>query len=372
MTAVTRVGVALLALGLLAGCDRSEERRQSTHVGRSVTAPPQETARVLAVRLRPESSKPTFALVTLSDAGSDLRVLARAPAGVIERLDVPAWSPDARRVYFVGTLGDRQGNGFTYYESDVFVIDAEGGAARRVTTSRDVLAVSPSPDGRTLLVARDEDPGVRPLTFGLWLLDVDGGHVRRLLEPADGRLDLGGSWSPDGRTIAFTRCTYSPPDLHGFIENTCAVFTVARDGSTLRRLAGRSSQPTFSPDGRLIAFVSDRDENGQLARGEDEVAFANDLYVMDADGRRQRRLAASERLDEGAPSWSPDGSRIAYAREGPARFVKQLMVVAGDGSCPTRLIGDAAADGIRVPWFYAPAWRPGRITGRLASLACNG
>jgi Tol biopolymer transport system component len=79
---------------------------------------------------------------------------------------------------------------------------------------------------------------------------------------------------------------------------------------------------------------------------------------MDADGDDQRRLTETESLDEAAPSWSPDGSRIAYAREGPARFTQQLMIVNADGSQPTRLIGDASVAKIDVPWFTAPAWRP--------------
>ena len=218
---------------------------------------------------------------------------------------------------------------------------------------------------------RDEHPGERPFTSAMWLTHSDGGDEQRLLSSKEGRVDFAGSWSPDGRTIAFTRCTFSPPGPRGFVANTCAVYTVSPDGSRLRKLAARSSQPAFSPDSQVIAFVSDRDEHGKLPRGEDEEAFANELYVMDADGGNQRRLTNSERLDETAPTWSPDGSRIAFAREGPARFNKQLMVVKRDGTCPTRLIGNAGNERIGAPWFFAPAWRPGRLTGELAPLACE-
>ncbi len=298
-------------------------------------------------------------------------MLVDASAGGLRGLASPAWSPDAERVYFIGVLREREGDRFVYYESDIFVVDAGGGEPRRITTSSDVEAVAPSPDAKTLLVVRDEHPGKRPSTSGLWLLDADGRHPRRLVDVQAGHLVVAPSWSPDGRTIAFARCPYVEPDARGFIANTCAVYTVSPDGTGMRKLAQRSSQPVFSPDGRLIAFVSDRDEHGKLARGEDEEAFANELYVMDADGSNQRRLTESGSLDESTPAWSPDGSRIAFTREGPARFSKQLMVVKPDGTCPTALIGDAGDERIGAPWFFWPAWRPGRVTGNLAPLACE-
>jgi dipeptidyl aminopeptidase/acylaminoacyl peptidase len=362
---VVRVLAALLALGL-AACEGSDDQPKAF----PTAAPPQDAARIIAIRTRP-GNPPRFALVTLGDDGSRLHALVKAPAAAIERLDAPAWSPDAKHVYFVGVLGEREGDDHVYYDSDIFAIGAQGGRRRRITNTGDARAAVPSPDGKTLLLGRGEHQGKRPFTNGLWLADPDGGKIRRLLGAEDGRLDLAGSWSPDGRTIAFTRCTFEAPDKRGLIHNTCAVYTVSPDGSDLQKLADRSSQPAFSPDGRFIAFVSDRDDNGELAAGEDEDVFANELYVMDADGGNQRRLTETEGLDEALPTWSPDGSRIAYEREGPARFTEQLMIVNADGTCQTLLIGNADELRFFSPSFTAPAWRPGPLTGELAPLDCD-
>src|SRR3954463_15286948 len=62
-------------------------------------------------------------------------------------------------------------------------------------------------------------------------------------------------------------------------------------------------EPAWSPNGRLIAFSSTRDGNGEI-------------YVMNADGTRPRRLTRNP-LDDTDPTWSPDGRRIAFVRRVP-------------------------------------------------------
>lgn len=363
---------ALVAVVVATGCGSTATAPSRGPVS---VAPPQGAPLIAAVRQRsgkpPTFNPPRFDLVTLRADGSQLRVLLHAPAGSLQRVESPAWSPDAKRVYFVSVVAQRERDGIVYDERDAFVVGARGGVPRRLTSSRDVHAVLPSPDGRTLLLTRDEQPWRLAMTSGLWLSDKDGRSERRLLEAKEGRLDIAGSWSPDGRRIAFTRCRLSQPDERGFIANRCAVYTVSPDGSALRKLSDRSSEPAFSPNGGLIAFVSDRDENGRHRVGEDEDMWANEIYLMEADGKRQQRLTATEGRDERTPAWSPDGSRIAYAREGPASFVRQLMLMKTDGSCPRRMTGDAHDSTVKAASFESPAWRPGRIRGN-AALVCRG
>jgi len=100
-----------------------------------------------------------------------------------------------------------------------------------------------------------------------------------------------GSWmnvdvSPDGRTIAF--------DLLGDI------YTMPAAGGTPRRIAEGlpyEQQPRFSPDGRRIAFVSDR-------------AGGDNIWIMNADGSDKRQLTKEDFRLLNQPSWSPDGRFI--------------------------------------------------------------
>jgi Tol biopolymer transport system component len=358
---VTRLAAALCVIGALAaGCGGHGQHG----VGNRIAAPSQRASTIAALKLR-FGNPPHFELITFTDSGSEVRSLVQVPAKGVERLSGPVWSPDAKRIYAVGSGPEKHGKDFVYYESDLYSLPAEGGELQRLTTSGDIGAVAPSPDGRQLVVAREDfTQGFFDVTSQLWLMSSEGKDARPLLDSEKGRLDIPGSWSPDGKSIAFTRCKVAAPDSRGRTENSCGIYVVSPDGSGLRKLADRSSAPAFSADGTRIAFVSDRDENGIHQTGEDEEDFANELYVMDADGSSPRRLTTSPELDESSPTWSPDGDWIAYAREGPASFVEQVMLTNGDGSCSRVLIGDARHEADPLLSYGSPAWRPGRVAGR--------
>lgn len=123
-----------------------------------------------------------------------------------------------------------------------------------------------------------------------------------------------------------------------------AIFAMDADGSREMRLTpalGSEAhdalyfqvEPAYSPDGRLIAFASRRGPSF-------------DLYVMNADGTGTRQLT-STRANDGHPTWSPDGERIAFQRGDPSR----LYVMAADGSGQRRLTDDVATEA-------QPAWSP--------------
>ncbi len=95
------------------------------------------------------------------------------------------------------------------------------------------------------------------------------------------------------------------------------------DGSGQRNLTRSPadvyySSAAWSPDGRKMAFVSDRDGNGEI-------------YVMNADGSAQRRLTRNPASDV-EPVWSPDGRKIAFVRVNDLTFGSEIYVMNADGS----------------------------------------
>lgn len=123
------------------------------------------------------------------------------------------------------------------------------------------------------------------------------------------------------------------------------IFRVRPDGSDLQQLTreGKNSDPALSPDGRRIAFASDR---GRCC----------DLYVMNADGSNVVRRTTGIKADNlSSPTWSPDGRRIAFSalRNGDYSIV---VVDADDAASPEKLIGFSRG------YNVFPAWSPdGRI-----------
>jgi len=126
--------------------------------------------------------------------------------------------------------------------------------------------------------------------------------------------------SPDGTTVAYV-VRHSILDENRYAS---AIYTIATDGGEPRQLTTgetRDSSPRWSPDGRTLAFVSDR--NG-----------ASQVYLLDMQGGEARQLTT---LGRGAssPSWSPDGTKIAFlssegygiddeTRNKPGSFIRHI------------------------------------------------
>src|SRR6188508_387922 len=95
----------------------------------------------------------------------------------------------------------------------------------------------------------------------------------------------------------------------------------------------KDGSPSWSPDGRRIAFYSDRDGNAEI-------------YVMNADGSGVRRLT-NTKADEGYPSWSPDGRTITFDSDRDGNF--EIYAMDADGSNPRRLTNHPARD-VSASW----------------------
>jgi dipeptidyl aminopeptidase/acylaminoacyl peptidase len=273
------------------------------------------------------------------------------PIGVDDLFDVheahdPQISPDSRFVAYTLTSTSLKDD---RSETRIFMVPAGGGDPVALTAPG-VSSDHPrwSPDGRYLAFLSERNEGAKQV----YLLNRLGGEAEKLTDTPQDVEDF--RWSPDGRRLVLVLRDPSPEELEaaaardrdeGDEEAACPAKPKARRPWVIDRLqfkedvkgyldrrrthlyvfdlAGRTARqvtsgdyddqaPAWSPDGRRLAFVSNR------SRPDPDATYDFDIWVVDADnadkGVHPTRVTADPG-DEREPAWSPDGTWIAYTTQ---------------------------------------------------------
>lgn len=190
--------------------------------------------------------------------------------------------------------------------------------------ARTKIVFSSDRDGARLVGPIDDRP-IKEVWFG----DYDGANQRRVT--TDRSLAITPTWSPDGRAIAYTSYRRGFPDIFVSFIYEGRLETPAGGNDRAHNFL-----PAWSPDGTRVAFMSNRDGNPEI-------------YVMSRDGSNLRRLTQHPGIDV-TPTWSPTGNQIAFTSDRSGS--PQIYVVGADGTGLRRLTYESYCD--RPTWSPSP------------------
>jgi uncharacterized protein (TIGR01244 family) len=286
----------------------------------------------------------------------------------------PKWSPDGGRIAFTSDRSDKQ---------QIWIIRPTFGEAEQLTREEEgVGSFAWSPDGKqiafTMTDPKAEAWKDRDKKYGefesvdedqrlthLWIIDVESKKAKRLTK---GSFTVGSfDWSPDGKAIAFDHTVNGDPSNGG----TADISIVTLADASIRPLvtqAGPDSRPRWSPDGTKIAFSSAMaqpfyyytnshiavvpaaggtivdltkafDENASpLAWLKDGILFAASqktsahLFRLDPATQAVKQITPGTQWIFSSPTFTADGSTLAFIRSGPKEFPEIWVVSAMTGS----------------------------------------
>ena len=272
---------------------------------------------LVADQMSPEDPRPSIVLLSVDDGQRKLLVSPPGPY-----LASPTVSPNGQFLAYVEGVG--------YLANDIYVVPLSGGQPRRLSYDRrNVQGLAWTADSKRIVFSSN-----RGGLFGLWLVSISDGAPEMLIGVGEDAFEP--SVSLRGDHLAYVQ---SRTDTNIWQIEGPSWKGRRRPPTKLIASSREDVSAAFAPDGKRIAFASDR-------------SGSYEIWVCNSDGTNQVQLTSLAAADTGSPRWSPDSSSIAFdARlEGHG----DIFVINAEGGSPRRLTTDPYENNV-------PSWsRDGR------------
>lgn len=290
---IAQLGAAGILLASLASVAASQGRQRHVINGGLPAVSPD--GQLIAFQALRDTLQPDALFVIRVDGTGERKLTVGGGA--------PVWYANGSRVMYSGPTGTMS-----------VALDGTGAQPVSISGGR---GFAPSPDGKQLVYSAGNPPAVKLVA------SAPDGSAPRVLVDGPG-MSFNGVWSPDGKTIALARID-STRDMQIWLVNA--------DGSRLRQLTkfaaadGRPQWPSWSPDGKSLAVQSG------VYNQQNPASNTAHIWLVDATTGAARKLAPHDKayLDE-TPSFFPDGKRIAFQSDRTGRMEIWVMNVDGTGA----------------------------------------
>jgi dipeptidyl aminopeptidase/acylaminoacyl peptidase len=291
---------------------------------------------------------PLLALVTLSTTWA--RGVTPEDYLRFEFVGAPVLSPDGSSVAFTVTKINQKAN---RRNTTIWMVPFDASAPPRELTFDTSSSSNPqwSPDGKSLAFVSTRGEGAKAQ---VWLLSMSGGEPRRVTNLKNGVSVY--HWSPTGdRLVAvsrsgpsdnhkspsdvrhYTHIRYNFNDTGWYDDKRAHLWIVDVNSGTANQITDGEdwddSDPQWSPDGKTIAFVSDRTGRAY------EDSRNTDVWTIPAAGGSLTKISDHAEAD-GSPRWSPDGTRIAFLGSVTRRQHPKIYLASSTGGASSKLAVD--------------------------------
>jgi TolB protein len=244
----------------------------------------------------------------------------------------PAWSPNGEFIAYTSFVKRKVGTGPAMRNPDLFIYEVKTGKRWLVSYRSGMNSGAEfTPDNQHILVTLSQGK-----TADLYNMTLDGRAITPLTQGPALAMNVEAAITSDGSTIAFSSDRSDRP----------MIYTMDKNGRNVQRrtfMGLYNSTPTWSPDGKKIAFA-----------GLDKAHDAFDIFIMNSDGSGSARLTSAHRpnghwASNEDPAFSPDGRHVLFVSDRTG--TKQLYLINTDGTNERRLTYDHL-------YYSKPKWGP--------------